>query len=91
MTITRDEGVLGGEPRIEGTRIAVRHVATKVIDCGYSPAYVADQLDIALASVYEVLAYYYDNIEEIREFERENANAFDQVREETLQPKEPVS
>jgi len=91
MTIIRDENVLGGEPRIEGTRVAVRHVATRVIDGGYSPAYVADQLDIALASVYEALAYYYTNVEEMREFERENTAAFDEIREETLQPKEPAS
>ena len=91
MPITTDEEVLGGEPRIEGTRIAVRHVAGKVIDGGRSPAYVADQLDTSLASVYEALAYYYDNPEELRHLERENADAFDRVRETSLKPKEPVS
>lgn len=91
MTITRDEGILGGEPRIEGTRVGVRHVAGKVVDGGYSPAYVADQLDISLAAVYEALSYYYDNIEEIRELERENADSFEKVRETSLKPKEPVS
>lgn len=81
MTITTDDEVLGGEPRIEGTRIGVRHVAEAVIDGGRSPAYVADQLDIPLASVYEALSYYYENIEEIREIEGENAAAFERVRE----------
>lgn len=91
MTITSDEDILGGEPRIEGTRIAVRHVAGKVVDCGRSPAYLADQLDISLASVYEALAYYYKRIDEIRTYERENADAAEQIREESLQPKEPAS
>ena len=91
MTITRDDDVLGGEPRIEATRVGVRHVAARVIDGGYSPAYVADQLDITLTSVYEALAYYYDNLDEMREFERENGDAFEEMREETLQPKEPAS
>lgn len=91
MTITGDENVLGGEPRIEGTRIAVRHVVEMVIDSGDSPAYVADQLGISLATVYEALAYYYDNIEQIRKFERENTDAFERVREESLKPKEPIS
>lgn len=91
MTITSDEGVLGGEPRIEGTRIGVRHVAGKVVDRGVSPAYVADQLDLTMASVYEALAYYYDSIEEMRELERENTDAFVRVRETALKPKEPIS
>jgi uncharacterized protein (DUF433 family) len=42
MTLTRDDDVLGGEPRIQGTRIAVRHVAGRVIDNGQTPAHVAD-------------------------------------------------
>lgn len=90
MSITRDEGVLGGEPRIEGTRIGVRHVAARVVDSGQSAAHVADQLDLSLASVYEALAYYYANIEELREFERANERAFERVAEESLNPKEPV-
>jgi len=90
MTITRDDDVLGGEPRIEGTRVGVRHVAARVIDTGQSPAYVADQLDLSLASVYEALSYYYDHIEEMREAERENEDAFDRIRETSLQPKETV-
>lgn len=90
MAITSDDEILGGEPRIDGTRIGVRHVAGKVVDGGYSPAYVADQLDVSLSAVYEAMAYYYDNIEEIREFERENADAFERVREDSLKPKESV-
>lgn len=90
MTITRDEDVLGGEPRIEGTRVGVRHVAALVVDSGRSPAYVADQLDLSLSDVYAALSYYYDNIDEIREIEAENENAFERVSPSTLKPKEPV-
>lgn len=90
MSITRDEDVLGGEPRIEGTRVGVRHIAARVIDSGQSPAYVADQLDLSLAVVYESLSYYYEHIDEMREFERENSDAFERIRESSLKPKEPV-
>ncbi len=90
MTITHDDDVLGGEPRIDDTRIGVRHVASRVIDVGQSPAYVADQLDLRLASVYEALSYYYDHIEEMREVERENEDAFERFREASLKPKETV-
>ncbi len=91
MTIVTDEDVLGGEPRIEGTRIGVRHIAGKVISGEQTPAYVADQYDTSLASVYEALSYYYANIEEMKGFERENAEAFERVHDDGLQPKEPVS
>lgn len=90
MSITRDDDVLGGEPRIEGTRIGVRHVAARVIDSGQTPALVADQLDISLAAVYEALSYYYDHLDEMRALDAENEVAFERVRESSLKPKEPV-
>lgn len=91
MSIIQTDDVLGGEPRINGTRVGVRHVAARVIDGGRSPAHVADQFDVALAEVYESLSYYYDNIDEMRALEEEYDAAFDRVRESSLKPKEPVS
>jgi uncharacterized protein (DUF433 family) len=79
--ITSDDDVLGGEPRIDGTRIGVRHVAARVVDSEQSPAHVADQLDVSLADVYAALSYYYANIDEIRGFEAENKASFGRVRE----------
>ncbi|MEF8773104.1 MAG: DUF433 domain-containing protein [Halobacteriales archaeon] len=90
MTITRDDDVLGGEPRIEGSRVGVRHVAARVLEAGQEPAYVADQLGISLSAVYEALSHYYANVEEMRDLERENEVAFERVRESSLRPKEPV-
>lgn len=90
MTIARDDDVLGGEPRIDGTRVGVRHVAALVIESGQSPAYTADQFEISMAEVYEALSYYYAHINEMREIERENEAAFDQVRDSSLKPKETI-
>lgn len=90
MTITRDDDVLGGEPRIEGTRVGVRHVAARVVESGQSPAHVADQLDLSLGDVYAALSYYYDNLDEIRAIETENREALDRLSDETLEPKERV-
>lgn len=91
MPIVHDDDILGGEPRVEGTRVGVRHIAARVIDAGQSPAYVADQLDLTIADVYEAMAYYYRNIEEIRQFERENEAAFERLGETSIKPKEPAS
>lgn len=90
MAIVRDEDVLGGEPRIEGTRVGVRHVASRVIETGKRPAHAADQLDISLAEVYEALSYYYSHVDEMRKHGRENEAAFERVRQTSLKPKEPV-
>jgi uncharacterized protein (DUF433 family) len=90
MGIARDDEVLGGEPRIDGTRIGVRHVAARVVDGGQTPVHVADQLDITLAEVYEALSYYYHNLDEIRATEDANDEAFDRLRESSLTPNEPV-
>lgn len=90
MSITCDEDVLGGEPRIDDTRVGVRHVAARVINSGQSPAHVTDQLDVPLADVYEALSYYYDHIDEMREIEGANEAAFERVRESSLKPKETV-
>jgi uncharacterized protein (DUF433 family) len=87
MAITRDDEVLGGEPRIEGTRVGVRHVAEKVIEDGHTTAYVSDQLGVSLSEVYEALSYYYDNTEEMREVRRENAEAYEDASDESLKPK----
>lgn len=90
MAITHDENVLGGEPRIEGTRIGVRHVAARVIEGGNSPAVVADQFDVTLAAIYEALSYCYEHVEEMREYEQANEAAFEEVRKTSLKPKETV-
>jgi uncharacterized protein (DUF433 family) len=90
MSITRDEDVLGGEPRIEGTRVGVRHVAARVVDSDRSPAHVADQLYLSLSEVYEALSYYYAHLEEMRASERENGDAIERVRDSSLKPKGTV-
>ena len=90
MSIVRDEEILGGEPRIDGTRVGVRHVASSVVDQGRSPAHVADQLDLSLAAVYEALSYYYSHVDEIRDAERANEAATERARDLSLKPKEPV-
>lgn len=90
MAITRDDDVLGGEPRVRGTRVGVRHISSRVVDGGRSPAHVADQLDLSLSAVYEALSYYYDNVEEMREIEQANESAYERAREDSLTPKERI-
>ncbi len=57
-----------GEPRIAGTRIAVRNIVLQW-KYGVSPEEMPLHYPhITLAQVFEALAYYQDNIEEIEKF-----------------------
>lgn len=89
-TVVQTERVLGGEPRIEGTRIGVLDIYELVIDGGYSPADCADQLDISLADIYTALAYYHEHPEEMRKLRREREQTEKILSEDALQPPEPA-
>lgn len=89
-TIVRTEDVLGGTPRIEGTRVGVLHVYELAAGGDHSPVDVADQLDLSLAEVYSALAYYHEHPDEMREVRRE-IDDNSTLAEESLSPPEPVS
>lgn len=86
--IVRTEGVLGGDPRIDGTRVGVIHVYDLVVASEHSPADIADQLELSLGEVYTALAYYYEHPDEMRRVRRENEKAIERLREEALRPPE---
>ena len=85
--IVRTDDVLGGEPRIEGTRVSVLDIYELVVG-GETPVEVADQVDSSLAEVYTALAYYYDNPEEMRRLEQEQAATESKLRDDALEPPE---
>lgn len=89
--IVETEGVLGGKPRLDGTRISVLQIAERVLDLDQSPEHVADQLDISLGAVHAALAYYYEHIDEMRA-ERERTAALEAaIREDAIEPPERVT
>lgn len=88
--IVETDNVLGGEPRIENTRVGVLDVYELVVGSGYSPADVADQLDCSLAEIYTALAYYHDNTEKMRALRRERAALEADLEATALQPPEPA-
>jgi len=88
--IVRTGVVLGGDPRIEGTRIGVLHVYELVVGGGHSAADVADQLDLSLGEVYSALAYYHEHPEEVREVRSAYEDAETTLGEASLSPPEPA-
>ena len=52
-------------PHLPGSRIIVRDIGQRVGERGDSPVRIAERFDIDLAAVYEALAYYHGNSEEL--------------------------
>ncbi|BAY93477.1 MULTISPECIES: DUF433 domain-containing protein [unclassified Tolypothrix] len=61
-------GVCGGKPRIAGHRIRVQDIVILHEKMGLSPDEIVYHYpSITLADVYAALAYYHDNLDEIRQ------------------------
>lgn len=88
--IVQTEGVLGGDPRIEGTRIGVLDVYEFVVEGGNPPEEIADQLSISVGSVYTALAYYYEHPEEMRELQAAAETGREKLAERSLSPPKRV-
>lgn len=77
-------GVCGGKPRIAGHRITVQDVVIWHERLGIAPDEIVSQHpSISLADVYAALAYYHDNLEEIRASIREDEELAKQMQTQT--------
>ncbi|WP_436903747.1 DUF433 domain-containing protein [Halovenus halobia] len=89
-SIVQTDDVLGGEPRIEGTRIGVLDVYDLAVEGGHSPADVADQLDRSLGEIYTALAYYHEHPKKMRALRQAQTDTKRTLAAEALQPPETV-
>lgn len=77
--IIRTPGIVGGRPRINGTRMSVQTIAGWYKQ-GYSVEEIADQYEhLTLAQIYAALAYYHANQEEIEADLRAEETLYDQL------------
>lgn len=60
-------GVCGGKPRIAGHRITVEDIVIWHEEMGLAPGEIVSRYPITLADVHAALAYYYDNIQDIKQ------------------------
>lgn len=80
--IVSDADVLGGDPRLDGTRIGVAHVHRRY-ENGETPEAIAVGYDgVSVADVHIALAYAFDNPDGLREIERRAHDAIEHIREE---------
>lgn len=87
--VSAEESGIHDEPHIEGSRITVRDVHARVEQRGITPERVAERYDLDIADVYEALAYYHSNPEEMRRVERRHERAVADAKERSsLRPSE---
>ena len=79
--VSAEDSELHGEPHIEGSRITVRDVYGRVEQRGLAPDRVAERYNLDIADIYEALAYYHNNPEEMRQVEKRHERAAAQARE----------
>ena len=84
--IVTTEGVMGGQPHLNGHRISVLQVAEWVHEEGMEPETVAQEFDLDLADVYRALTYYYDHIDEMATWREQRNERLQESREEQPSP-----
>jgi len=77
--IVETEDVLGGDPRIEGTRVGVAHVYRRYVDADDSPETIAASYDCSVAAVHAALAYAFGNPRKMREIEARDRATYEQA------------
>lgn len=78
--IDKRPDVCGGKACIKGRRIRVQDVAYHSEWCGWSADQIAEEFDLTLSQVHGALAYYFDNLDEIRQEMKESDQAFEKMK-----------
>lgn len=78
--IVKDEEIMGGAARIEGTRIRVSDVFSHYKG-GKSPEEISEAFDISLSAVHSAISYYYAHPEEIKKEQTEKEQIIREAKE----------
>lgn len=84
--VPSDESEVHDEPHIAGTRVTVRYVHERVEKDGLRPETAADRLGIGRAQVYNALAYYHENPDEMRKVEEMREERIEEARDKAVTP-----
>lgn len=77
--VVSDEGVVGGSPRISGTRVRVLDVFI-MYRAGKSALEISESFDLSLEQVHASLSYYFANEDEIKQELDERDEIIDESR-----------
>ena len=87
--VSADESSIHDEPHLERSRVTVRQLHAVVEKAGQRPDRVADRHGLDVSEVYEALAYYHRNPEELQQAEaRHTRAATEAARRSSVTPAE---
>lgn len=86
--IVTTEGVLGGEPRIEGHRIGVYQIYQRYVEADDSPEAIATSYDLTVGEVHAALAYAFSNPEAMRAVESRKRDLAAESESDRLRPED---
>jgi|AntRauTorcE11898_2_1112593.scaffolds.fasta_scaffold15526_4 uncharacterized protein (DUF433 family) len=86
IPIVATEDVLGGKPRIEGTRVPVHQVGALVRENGWSYDEVCEQFDLSPDEADAAVEYYDDHPEEMARILVDMEETFERIREQSRAP-----
>ncbi|MEZ3115738.1 DUF433 domain-containing protein [Halobaculum sp. MBLA0147] len=86
IPIVATEEVLGGKPRIEGTRIGVYQVGTLRRDAGWSREELAVEFDLDDDEIDAALEYYDTHSDEMAAIEASREEAVSAIRDRSRAP-----
>lgn len=78
--------VLGGKPRIEGTRVGVQQLGALIREHGWSTTAIADEFDLTVDEIDAALEYYDANPDEMAAIAADVATTRDRLREMSHAP-----
>ena len=84
--VSGEDSEIHDEPHIEGRRLTVRTIHARVDGRGLDPQTVANRHDVDLAEVYQALAYYHDNPEEMADVERRRQTTIETHDDDLIAP-----
>lgn len=80
--LVRTPGIVGGKPRIEGTRITVQNIVIWYDRLGLSADEIAAEYDLTLGQIFAALAYYHDHVSEIQASIKSDREFVEQMKKE---------
>jgi uncharacterized protein (DUF433 family) len=80
--IVKTPGVIGGKPRIDGTRIGVYFVHEQIEGRNLDPKTFAAEHDLDVADVYRALTYYYDYPDEMAEIQARRERLLEEAKDD---------
>lgn len=81
--VSGEDSKIHDEPHIEDSRITVRYIYNQINQSGLTPQKLSEKHNIDIEKIYESLAYYYRNPEEMKKVEKTHKKAKNKAKKES--------